>query len=221
MKAVETSAPAGGLGLAVTSSGDAPPAGTTRQASRAELTMYRLSQWLRSPRPYLMLLGFALFLGFWYLAVEVWKLPRFSRDAGPDDRGDRVAQPGSDLRPLDLYRRVLRAHLGQRPPGHASPSSWPRQRAFRSASSSAGRRRSRNTSFRSSSCCGRSRRSPGSRSRSSCSSGSETPVIFLTFLASFYRDRAQHHARRRIDRRILRPRRLLPRRQALAGVPAT
>lgn len=41
------------------------------------LTLYRLSQWLKSPRPFLMLIGFTLFLSFWYLSVEVWKLPRF------------------------------------------------------------------------------------------------------------------------------------------------
>lgn len=41
------------------------------------LTMFRLSQWVRSPKPYLMFLGFAVLLGFWYLSVEVWKLPRF------------------------------------------------------------------------------------------------------------------------------------------------
>ncbi len=41
------------------------------------LTLYRLSQWLKSPRPLLMLIGFTLFLAFWYLSVEVWKLPRF------------------------------------------------------------------------------------------------------------------------------------------------
>ena len=46
------------------------------------LTLYRLSLWLKSPRPYLMLIGFALFLGFWYLAVEVWKLPRFREMPG-------------------------------------------------------------------------------------------------------------------------------------------
>jgi ABC-type nitrate/sulfonate/bicarbonate transport system permease component len=44
--------------------------------------MYRLSLWLKSPRPYLMVIGFALFLGFWYLAVEVWKLPRFREMPG-------------------------------------------------------------------------------------------------------------------------------------------
>ena len=46
------------------------------------LTLYRLSVWLKSPRPYLMLIGFALFLGFWYLSVEVWKLPRFREMPG-------------------------------------------------------------------------------------------------------------------------------------------
>ena len=46
------------------------------------LTLYRMSLWVKSPRPYLMLIGFALFLGFWYLAVEVWKLPRFREMPG-------------------------------------------------------------------------------------------------------------------------------------------
>ena len=41
------------------------------------LTVFRISTWLKSPRPYLMLIGFALVLGFWYLSVEVWQLPRF------------------------------------------------------------------------------------------------------------------------------------------------
>jgi NitT/TauT family transport system permease protein len=51
-------------------------------AQRLALSMYRLSLWLKSPRPYLMLIGFALFLGFWYLAVEAWKLPRFREMPG-------------------------------------------------------------------------------------------------------------------------------------------
>jgi NitT/TauT family transport system permease protein len=46
------------------------------------LTMYRLSLWLKSPRPYLMVVGFALFLGLWYLTVEVWRLPRFKEMPG-------------------------------------------------------------------------------------------------------------------------------------------
>jgi ABC-type nitrate/sulfonate/bicarbonate transport system permease component/CRP-like cAMP-binding protein len=46
------------------------------------LTLYRLSLWAKSPRPYLMLIGFGLLLGFWYLSVEVWKLPRFREMPG-------------------------------------------------------------------------------------------------------------------------------------------
>ena len=46
------------------------------------LTAYRLSLWLKSPRPYLGLLGFAAFLLFWYLSVQVWKLPRFREMPG-------------------------------------------------------------------------------------------------------------------------------------------
>ena len=46
------------------------------------LTAFRLSQWLKSPKPYLMLGGFAILLAFWYLTVEVWKLPRFKDTPG-------------------------------------------------------------------------------------------------------------------------------------------
>jgi ABC-type nitrate/sulfonate/bicarbonate transport system permease component len=55
----------------------------SERARRFERTLYRIGNWVRSPRPYLMVLGFALFLGFWYLSVEVWKLPRFSQMPGP------------------------------------------------------------------------------------------------------------------------------------------
>jgi NitT/TauT family transport system permease protein len=54
-------------------------------AGRQETVVFRLTHWLRSPRPYLMLVGFALFLGFWYLTVEVWKFPRFAQMPGPTD----------------------------------------------------------------------------------------------------------------------------------------
>ena len=49
------------------------------------LTVYRIATWLKSPRPYLMLIGFALFLGFWMLSVEIWKLPRFVDMPGPTE----------------------------------------------------------------------------------------------------------------------------------------
>lgn len=52
-----------------------PPAGV---ASGWTLTFFRIGQWARSPKPYLMVAGFAILLGAWYLTVEVWKLPRFA-----------------------------------------------------------------------------------------------------------------------------------------------
>lgn len=45
--------------------------------------VYAALEWLASPKPFLALLGFALLLGFWYLAVEVWQLPRFRVMPGP------------------------------------------------------------------------------------------------------------------------------------------
>lgn len=53
------------------------PAPAAEMATGLTLTMFRLAQWIKSPKPYLMLLGFALLLGFWYLTVETWQLPRF------------------------------------------------------------------------------------------------------------------------------------------------
>ena len=55
---------------------------TEGDVSTLALTMHRMALWLQSPRPYLMFIGFSLFLGFWYLAVEVWKLPRFAEMPG-------------------------------------------------------------------------------------------------------------------------------------------
>lgn len=75
----EFSAPS--MALEVETASGRPPSAPARehhaQATGLALTMFRLSRWLRSPKPYLMLIGFAVFLGFWYLSVEVWKLPRF------------------------------------------------------------------------------------------------------------------------------------------------
>jgi len=55
--------------------GDRDPATGARRLGVASA---RVAAWLRSPRPWLALLGFALCLGFWHLAVEVWRLPRFA-----------------------------------------------------------------------------------------------------------------------------------------------
>jgi ABC-type nitrate/sulfonate/bicarbonate transport system permease component len=59
-----------------------------RQTSAGEIgawdmVMYRLSKWLRSPTPYRMLVGFALFFGAWFLLSEVFKFWRFASLPGP------------------------------------------------------------------------------------------------------------------------------------------
>jgi NitT/TauT family transport system permease protein len=64
-----------GMNNVPTIGGGAPMTGTA-------LTMFRLSQWLRSPRPYLMFIGFGILFGFWFLATEVWRLPRFREMPG-------------------------------------------------------------------------------------------------------------------------------------------
>jgi ABC-type nitrate/sulfonate/bicarbonate transport system permease component len=48
-----------------------------------EMFLYRFSKWLRSPRPYLMVLGFVLFFGAWFLLSEVFKVWRFASLPGP------------------------------------------------------------------------------------------------------------------------------------------
>jgi ABC-type nitrate/sulfonate/bicarbonate transport system permease component len=53
-----------------------PPGRRLAQAAR------RAGEWCKSPRPYLLLLGYALFLAFWYLAVDVLRLPRFEKMPG-------------------------------------------------------------------------------------------------------------------------------------------
>lgn len=47
------------------------------------MSMYRFSKWLRSPTPYLMVAGFALFFGAWFLLSEVLKVWRFGLLPGP------------------------------------------------------------------------------------------------------------------------------------------
>lgn len=64
------------------------PANTSRtpanlQVSSLGLVIYRFNRWLASPRPYLMILGLALFILAWYLFTELLKLPRFEKVPGP------------------------------------------------------------------------------------------------------------------------------------------
>ena len=48
-----------------------------------DMVLYRVSKWLRSPTPYLMLVGFVLFFSAWFLLSEVFKVWRFASLPGP------------------------------------------------------------------------------------------------------------------------------------------
>jgi len=53
-----------------------------KESQGINITLYRLGRWLKSPRPYLLFVGLAIFFGCCYLFVEVWKLPRFKEMPG-------------------------------------------------------------------------------------------------------------------------------------------
>lgn len=56
--------------------------GAAARSSALAPAMSGAARWLVSPRLYLMLLGYALLLGFWYLAVDLLRLPRFAEMPG-------------------------------------------------------------------------------------------------------------------------------------------
>ena len=55
---------------------------TTSSNATFAIKENKLLSILLRPRLYLMLIGFLIFLAFWHLAVDVWKLPRFSQMPG-------------------------------------------------------------------------------------------------------------------------------------------
>ena len=75
------------------------------------LTSYRLSQWLRSPKPYLMVAGFAIMLGLWYLTVEVWRLPRFADMPGLTVVVKEMFSPNPTYG-LSIYTPEYYQHIG-------------------------------------------------------------------------------------------------------------
>ncbi len=105
-----------------------------RRSKAIELAFYRLAHWLRSPAPYLGLVGYALLLGFWYLSVEVLKLPRFAEMPGLTQVLQEWLSRDPTYGVLDLYAGLLSAHSCQRAAHrgrlHTGNDSW---RAIRPA----------------------------------------------------------------------------------------
>ncbi|MFL5305379.1 MAG: ABC transporter permease [Polyangia bacterium] len=54
----------------------------TTGTTRLPLALWRLAAWFKSPRPYLMVLGYALVLGTWALLVDVGAVWRFAKMPG-------------------------------------------------------------------------------------------------------------------------------------------
>ncbi|HXX68767.1 MAG TPA: ABC transporter permease subunit [Polyangiaceae bacterium] len=90
--------------------------GATRRARAAAQGLLRslggnALQCLRSPAPYRRLLGYALFFGSWYLAVEAWALPHFNRLPGITE----VVHEWLSKDPtfgLSIYTPEYYAHIG-------------------------------------------------------------------------------------------------------------
>jgi NitT/TauT family transport system permease protein len=63
----------------VTPPGAHPTPGVSRRAPAFTLgdAAAAIASWLRSPAPYLMLIGYALLVGAWYVSVDLLALPRF------------------------------------------------------------------------------------------------------------------------------------------------
>ena len=75
------------------------------------LTSFRLAQWIKSPKPYLMLIGFAIMLGLWYLTVEVWRLPRFADMPGLTAVVKELFNP-NPVYGLSVYTPEYYQHIG-------------------------------------------------------------------------------------------------------------
>lgn len=61
----------------------ATDAAATAKLTGLTLTMYRSARWFASPKPYLMLIGFAIFFGAWFLASDIIGFWRFDNLPGP------------------------------------------------------------------------------------------------------------------------------------------
>ena len=192
----------------------------TEEMSSLSLTMYRASLWLKSPRPYLMLIGFALFLGFWYLAVEVWKLPRFREMPGLTAVVKEWLSPNPTYG-LSLYTEEYYQHI--------LVSIWRVAKAFFLATVLGvpfglllgWSRKFKEYVF------------PVFETLRPIPIlawvplaivmfiATESAVIFLAFLASFFATALNTMLGVRVDRRVLHPRRRLPRREPAGRCSAT
>jgi NitT/TauT family transport system permease protein len=74
------------------------------------IAVYRLKKWALSPRPFLMLTGFALFCGIWLLAVDIFHISRFRYMPGlkevVEEWTSRKPQYGVSLFTSEYYSHI-------------------------------------------------------------------------------------------------------------------
>lgn len=82
----------------------------TVRAGAGSVVLWRLGRWIASPQPYLALLGVALLLAFWYATVEWLRLPRFADMPGPSavlrEWTSRDPMYGVSLFTPEYYRHI-------------------------------------------------------------------------------------------------------------------
>jgi sulfonate transport system permease protein len=71
---------------------------------------WAVAAWLRSPAPYLMLLGYALLVGAWYLSVDLLALPRFEDLPGVQQVFHEWTSPDPSFG-LSIYTPVYYEHI--------------------------------------------------------------------------------------------------------------
>jgi NitT/TauT family transport system permease protein len=94
----------------VTNSATDPQPAASAPGIELPSVVLRAAVWLRSPTPYLMLVGYALLIGFWYLSVDALTLPRFKELPGVG----QVLREWTSEEPsfgLSLYTPVYYQHI--------------------------------------------------------------------------------------------------------------
>jgi len=88
------------------------PASDARDAplSKLALTFFRMAEWFRSPKPFLMLLGYVLFLGIWYVTVDLLRLPRFAELPGLRQVAHEWLSPDPSFG-LSIYTPIYYEHI--------------------------------------------------------------------------------------------------------------
>lgn len=82
-----------------------------REVRKLDVIVPAVTGFFKGPTPYLMLIGFALTLGFWHFAVDVWKLPRFKEMPGItgviEEWTSRNPSFGVSIFTEDYYKDIL------------------------------------------------------------------------------------------------------------------